>query len=51
MPTPTLFSAEEYFATQPPPPSLEHDIAAVREFVTRQAEEGRDVVLVTVRHR
>ncbi|KAG5723979.1 Phosphopantothenate--cysteine ligase CAB2 [Termitomyces sp. T112] len=43
----TYFSAEEYFATQPPPPSLQHDINAVREFVTRQAKENRKVVLVT----
>ncbi|OBZ67431.1 Phosphopantothenate--cysteine ligase [Grifola frondosa] len=41
------FSAESYFATQPPPPSLEHDIAKVREFVQRQLHAGRKVVLVT----
>ncbi|KAH6918020.1 phosphopantothenate-cysteine ligase [Coprinopsis sp. MPI-PUGE-AT-0042] len=44
---PTTFSAEEYFATQLPPPALEQDIAAVKEFVARQAKEGRRVVLVT----
>ncbi|KAF5381291.1 hypothetical protein D9615_008332 [Tricholomella constricta] len=44
---PTSFSAEEYFATQPPPPTLEHDISGVRDFVARQAKEGRKVVLVT----
>lgn len=44
----TPFSAEKYFETQPPPPTLEHDIAAVREFVARQAESGKRVVLVTV---
>ncbi|KAJ2912646.1 hypothetical protein MD484_g7769, partial [Candolleomyces efflorescens] len=44
---PTTFSAEEYFATQPPPPSLQQDIERVREFIRRQAEEGRNVVLVT----
>ncbi|KAG5646747.1 hypothetical protein DXG03_002429 [Asterophora parasitica] len=46
---PASFSAEEYFATQPPPPTLDHDINGVREFVARQAQEGRKVVLVTVR--
>ncbi|GLB42069.1 putative DNA / pantothenate metabolism flavoprotein [Lyophyllum shimeji] len=44
---PTSFSAEEYFATQPPPSSLEDTINSVREFVARQAKEGRNVVLVT----
>ncbi|EIM88836.1 DFP-domain-containing protein [Stereum hirsutum FP-91666 SS1] len=43
----STFSAESYFATQPPPPSLEHDIAGVRAFVGRQREKGRRVVLVT----
>ena len=47
----TLFSAESYFATQLPPPSLEHDIAGVRNFIVRQRELGRNVVLVTVRSR
>ncbi|KAF9071058.1 phosphopantothenate-cysteine ligase [Rhodocollybia butyracea] len=41
------FSAESYFATQPPPPGLEQDIAGVKEFVKRQTEEGRKIVLVT----
>jgi len=41
------FSAESYYATQPPPPLLDHDINLVREFVSRQAKEGRNVVLVT----
>ncbi|KAF9269392.1 DFP-domain-containing protein [Marasmius fiardii PR-910] len=45
--TSTPFSAESYFATQPPPPTLEHDIAGVRTFLSRQAEKGRKVVLVT----
>ncbi|KAG6860557.1 hypothetical protein C0995_009839 [Termitomyces sp. Mi166 len=44
---PTSFSAEEYFATQPPPSSLQHNINAVREFIARQAKEDRKVVLVT----
>ena len=43
------FSADKYFATQPPPPSLEHDVARVKEFLQRQLQEGRKVVLVTVR--
>jgi hypothetical protein len=42
------FSAASYYATQPPPPSLDYDVSLVREFVARQAEEGRNVVLVTV---
>ncbi|KAG7094873.1 hypothetical protein E1B28_005680 [Marasmius oreades] len=41
------FSAESYFATQPPPPTLEHDIDGVRAFLSRQAGKGRKVVLVT----
>ena len=43
------FSAESYFATQPPPPTLEEDVRAVKEFVQRQREAKRKVVLVTVR--
>lgn len=41
------FSAESYFATQPPPPTLDHDVSAVREFIKRQEQERRKVVLVT----
>ncbi|GJE94815.1 phosphopantothenate-cysteine ligase [Phanerochaete sordida] len=41
------FSAEQYFATQPPPPSLEADIVRVQEFVLRQRAAKRKVVLVT----
>jgi hypothetical protein len=44
----TLFSAESYFKTQPPPPTLEQDIADVRSFVHRQQDLGNKVVLVTV---
>jgi hypothetical protein len=44
----TTFSAESYFATQPPPPTLQQDVEKVREFIARQAKEGRNVVLVTV---
>lgn len=43
------FSAEKYFATQPPPPTLEEDVAQVRDFVQKQREAKRKVVLVTVR--
>lgn len=42
------FSAETYFATQPPPASLDEDVARVREFVQRHKEAGRKVALVTV---
>lgn len=42
------FSAESYFATQPPPASLDEDVARVRDFVQRQLQTGRKVVLVTV---
>ncbi|KAI0346417.1 phosphopantothenate-cysteine ligase [Trametopsis cervina] len=41
------FSAETYFATQPPPTTLDEDVARVRDFVQRQRETGRKVVLVT----
>ena len=44
----TLFSAESYFQTQPPPSTLENDIAGVRSFVHRQRDLGNKVVLVTV---
>ncbi|EIN08327.1 phosphopantothenate-cysteine ligase [Punctularia strigosozonata HHB-11173 SS5] len=41
------FSAEKYFETQPAPASLDHDAGLVRDFVRRQLQEGRKVVLVT----
>ena len=44
----SLFSAESYFGTQLPPPTLDHDIASVRSFVHRQRDLGKKVVLVTV---
>lgn len=44
----SVFSAESYFGTQPPPPTLDDDIAGVRSFVHRQRDLGRKVVLVTV---
>lgn len=44
----SLFSAESYFGTQLPPPTLDHDIAGVRSFVHRQRDLNRKVVLVTV---
>jgi len=43
----SVFSAESYFRTQPPPPALENDIADVRAFVRRQRDLGSKVVLVT----
>jgi phosphopantothenate---cysteine ligase (ATP) len=48
MAEPGTFSAEAYFATQPPPPSVDHELASVREFVNRHDGQGRKVVLVTV---
>ncbi|KAI9438553.1 DFP-domain-containing protein [Lactarius indigo] len=42
-----LFSAESYFGTQLPPPTLDQDIAGVRSFVHRQRDLNRKVVLVT----
>ncbi|KAJ7099986.1 DNA/pantothenate metabolism flavoprotein [Mycena belliarum] len=44
---PSTFSAEAYFATQPPPPLLAQEIEGVKEFVARQAAQNRNVVLVT----
>ncbi|GAA6062642.1 hypothetical protein JCM10212_003454 [Sporobolomyces blumeae] len=41
------FSAEEFFAQQPSPPHLEQQLEAVREFVERNINQGRRVVLVT----
>ncbi|KAF9226013.1 DFP-domain-containing protein [Gyrodon lividus] len=41
------FSAETYFTTQPEPPSLQADIQGVSNFIDRQIEKGRKVVLVT----
>lgn len=45
---PTTFSAEEYFATQPAPATLQQELDRVRTFIERQRNEGRNVVLVTV---
>ncbi|EGO03721.1 hypothetical protein SERLA73DRAFT_165324 [Serpula lacrymans var. lacrymans S7.3] len=47
MSNPSVFSAESYFATQPPPPTLQTDVIGVRTFISKQAEQGRKVVLVT----
>ena len=44
----TQFSAKQYFETQPAPASLQDDILRVREFVLKQKEAGRKVVLITV---
>jgi len=41
------FSAESYFATQTPPSGLQEDISKVRDFIRRQRDLGRKVVLVT----
>ncbi|KAG1781647.1 hypothetical protein EV702DRAFT_598780 [Suillus placidus] len=46
---PQIFSAESYFETQPQPPSLVADIQGVHEFIQRQRQANRSVVLVTVR--
>ncbi|KAI5120101.1 hypothetical protein M0805_001257 [Coniferiporia weirii] len=42
-----LFSSESYFATQPPPSTLDTDVTNVRAFIARQESAGRKVVLVT----
>jgi len=46
---PTTFSAEAYFETQPPPPTIDQDVQSVRTFLKQQQEHRRKVVLVTVR--
>ncbi|KAG8907176.1 hypothetical protein FRB99_005148 [Tulasnella sp. 403] len=45
---PTTFSAEAYFATQTRPPGLKSDVDKVSEFIKRQKDAGRKVVLVTM---
>ena len=45
----TDFSAEDFFAQQPPPPGLDAHLSQVKDFVERNASQGRKVVLVTVR--
>ncbi|KZT71917.1 phosphopantothenate-cysteine ligase [Daedalea quercina L-15889] len=45
--TDSNFSAESYYATQPPPTHLDHEVRNVREFVQKHANAGRNVVLVT----
>ena len=47
--SPTTFSAEAYFETQPPPSTIGQDVQSVRQFLKQQQERGRKVVLVTVR--
>ncbi|KAM0788347.1 hypothetical protein ACM66B_001488 [Microbotryomycetes sp. NB124-2] len=42
-----LFSAEQFFAEQPPPPRLDEHLQAVKHFVELNASRGRKVVLVT----
>ncbi|GAA5851270.1 hypothetical protein JCM3766R1_006047 [Sporobolomyces carnicolor] len=46
-PTGQQFSAEEFFAQQPPPPRLEEVLRGVGEFVERNINNGKRVVLVT----
>ncbi|SCV67729.1 BQ2448_5340 [Microbotryum intermedium] len=41
------FSAEQFFAEQPPPAKLQEHLNAVQAFVERNASAGRRVVLVT----
>ncbi|KDE03222.1 hypothetical protein MVLG_06279 [Microbotryum lychnidis-dioicae p1A1 Lamole] len=41
------FSAEQFFAEQPPPARLQEHLNAVQAFVERNASAGRRVVLVT----
>lgn len=43
-----LFSAEDFFNQQPPPPKLQQHLDEVKRFVERNASAGRRVVLVTV---
>ena len=45
---PTTFSAEAYFETQPPPPTIDQDVQSVRTFLKQQQELGKKVALVTV---
>lgn len=44
----TEFSADDYFRTQPPPLTLEHDVQGVRDFIDIHSARGNRVVLVTV---
>ncbi|GAA5821448.1 hypothetical protein JCM3770_007086 [Rhodotorula araucariae] len=43
----TQFSAEQFFAQQPPPARLDEHLAAVQRFVGANLAQGRRVVLVT----
>ncbi|BGP23221.1 phosphopantothenate-cysteine ligase [Rhodotorula toruloides] len=47
MPSSTQFSAEDFFAQQPPPKDLDKRLEAVQRFVERNVNEGRRVVLIT----
>lgn len=42
------FSTEQFFETQAPPPGLEKVSELASQFVAKQKESGRKVVLVTV---
>lgn len=41
------FSADTYFATQPPPAGLEEAVQGVNGFLERNVQAGRNVVLIT----
>ncbi|KAH9933775.1 phosphopantothenate-cysteine ligase [Fomitopsis serialis] len=45
--TESNFSAESYYATQPPPSNLDQEVRNVRDFVRKHVNAGRNVVLVT----
>lgn len=47
MAEPTMFSAEEFFAQQPPPKDLDQRLDAVRRFVEFNINQGKRVVLIT----
>ncbi|GAA5867273.1 hypothetical protein JCM3774_002396, partial [Rhodotorula dairenensis] len=47
MAEPTVFSAEEFFAQQPPPKDLDRRLEGVRRFVEANLDAGRRVVLIT----
>lgn len=42
------FSADEFFAQQPPPKELDRHLDQVRAFVEANVNRGRKVVLITV---
>ena len=46
--SPTTFSAEGYFETQPPPSTIDQNVQSVRTFLKQQQEYHGKVVLVLV---